>query len=198
MTLTPRQVNRVLKKLPWWLQLIVLVTVVLSSFWLQRTPTEPALVSAQLETESVGLASGSADLFLVTRVVDGDTLKVRIADTEETVRVVGINTPETVDPRKPVECYGKQATQAMKDLVLGQSVRLESDPTQQNTDRYGRLLRFVFLPDGRDVGLELIQAGFAQESLYSTTPHRYHEAYVIAQQQAQGQALGLWSSEACL
>src|SRR3990167_2746686 len=75
---------------------------------------------------------------IVTRVIDGDTIQV---ETSETVRYIGINTPETVHPDKPVECFGQQAANKNKELVLGKSVTLEKDVSE--TDRYGRLLRVV-------------------------------------------------------
>lgn len=192
MKLAPTQVNRVMKKLPWWLQILVVVLFFASTFWLQAAPTEPALIQSSAHTEL------PAEYASVIRVVDGDTLRVQVGEEEETVRLVGIDTPETVDPRRDVECFGEESTQAMTELVSGQSVRLERDSTQQNRDRYGRLLRFVFLSDGRDVGLELISAGVAQESLYSNKPHAYHDLYVQAEQEAQAEERGLWATDACL
>lgn len=142
-------------------------------------------------------ASTSTELYPVTQVVDGDTLKVQLGDKKETVRVVGINTPETVDPRKSVECFGKEASNRAKELLMGQTVRLESDSTQSDRDRYGRLLRFVFLANGDDVGKQLIEEGFAQESLYSNTPHKYRQSYLEAQERAQAEKRGLWAEESC-
>lgn len=81
----------------------------------------------------------------VTRVVDGDTIHVDIAGQDFPVRYIGMNTPETVAPDKPVECYGPEASARNKQLVTGQTVELEKDISE--TDQYGRLLRFVWLPD---------------------------------------------------
>ncbi len=164
-------------------------------------PTLP--IATQSADLSVDTASSSAtkdseeQAFLVTKVVDGDTIKVLLGGKTETVRIVGINTPETVDPRKPVECFGAEASAKMKELVENQTVHLETDATQSDRDRYGRLLRFVFLPDGTDVGLVMIREGFAQESLYSTTPHKYRQTYVDAQKQAANESRGMWNAEAC-
>ena len=151
---------------------------------------EAAVLSAQTATPA-------ADLYAVTKVVDGDTIKVTIDDRIETVRLVGINTPETVDPRRSVECMGKEASAFAQQLVLGAVVRLEKDPTQGDRDRYGRLLRFVFLSDGTDVGKALLLAGFAHESLYSSKPHRYRTEYLSAQATAQVGQKGLWNPSAC-
>lgn len=142
-------------------------------------------------------ASPSSQLHRVARVVDGDTIRVLIADKEEIVRLVGINAPESVDRRVDVQCLGVESSNYLKTLLDGVSVMLEPDPTQSDRDRYGRLLRFAFLPDGTDVGLKLLAEGYAVESLYSAKPHRYRELYVEAQQQAQAQQKGLWNPATC-
>src|SRR3712207_834205 len=85
----------------------------------------------------------------VVKVVDGDTLDVKNKEgITERLRLIGINTPETVDPRKPVECFGKEASNRAKTLLHGGTVTLEFDPTQDTRDKYGRLLAYVILPDG--------------------------------------------------
>ena len=136
-------------------------------------------------------------MYEVISVVDGDTLKINIDGIVETVRLVGIDTPETKHPSKPVECLGKEATEELKKLVSGKNVILENDETQSNRDRYDRLLRFVFLTDKTDVGLELIKRGYAHESLYSSKPHKYHQDYVYAESEAERLNLGLWDKSVC-
>jgi len=147
-------------------------------------------------TEVLGVTNKSESVQVVS-VTDGDTIKVEIDGSVETVRIVNINTPETVDPRKPVECMGVQASEKMSQFVLDRNVRLQEDSTQQNKDRYDRLLRFVFLEDGTDVGLEMIKLGFATSAPYGSTPHEYLEMYEAAQQSAEQQKLGLWNKENC-
>jgi micrococcal nuclease len=159
----------------------------------------PASSASALPSPSVlGTASPSTGFYPVIRVVDGDTFKVGINGVTETVRIVGVNTPETVDPRQPVECFGKEASAKAKEILNGQNVRFEKDTTQQDRDRYNRLLRFVFLENGTDVGLKLIQEGYAQESLYSDKPHVYREQYLAAQQEARQNKRGLWADDACV
>jgi len=119
--------------------------------------------------------------YLVSRVVDGDTIRVIIEDQEKVVRLVNINAPESVDPRKHVECLGKEAAQVMAQLVEDATVSLELDLTQSSEDRYQRLLRFVFLEDGTDVGLQ----------------HKYLQEYELAQQEAIKFERGLWDPSAC-
>jgi micrococcal nuclease len=131
----------------------------------------------------------------VTSVVDGDTIKVSLGGETVTIRIIGIDTPETVNPRSPVQCYGREATNNMKLLVDGKTVYLEVDPSQDDRDRYKRLLRFVFMPDGTDVGLSMIADGFAHEYTYDK-PYTYQQKYLAAQENARKENRGLWS-EVC-
>ena len=107
------------------------------------------------------ISTGNNNLFKVTRVVDGDTIKVVINNKEESVRLIGIDAPETVDPRKPVQCFGNEASDRAKLILTNQLVRLESDVTQGNRDKYGRLLRFVFLQDGTNFNKLMVSEGYA-------------------------------------
>ncbi len=132
----------------------------------------------------------------VVKIIDGDTIEVLIDGKKEKVRVLGINTPETVDPRRPVECFGKEASDKAKSLLSNQSVRLESDPTQNDRDKYGRLLRYVFLSDGTDYGLTMIKDGYAYEYTYEI-PYKFQKEYKKAQSEAENRQEGLWSSATC-
>jgi micrococcal nuclease len=149
--------------------------------------------STQTEPEVRGVSEEQA---VVTRVVDGDTIVVSVGAEELTVRLIGINTPETVDPRRPVECFGKEASAYAKELLTGKTVRLQDDPTQQNRDRYNRLLRYVFLEGGTNVNGLMIQQGYAYEYTYDT-PYQLQEDFISAQKQAEVSGIGLWSDEAC-
>lgn len=164
------------------------------------SPSIPVSVSLELQaSDEAQISSPSAELFTVVSVTDGDTFKVRIGEQTEAVRVIGIDTPEVVDPRQPpVQCFGKEASGRAKALLIGKKVRLEQDTAQQDRDRYGRLLRFVLFEDGTDFGLQMIREGYAQESLYSDTPHKNYGAYVEAQVQAKAEKVGLWADDACL
>ena len=100
----------------------------------------------------------------VLRVVDGDTLVALLDDEpgEWTIRMLGINTPETVDPRRPVECFGKEASEKLKSLLPPDSrIRLAPDPKADERDKYDRLLRNVFLADDTDVNALMVRDGFA-------------------------------------
>ena len=113
-------------------------------------------------------AAWSSEAARVTRVVDGDTLVVSIAGVEERVRLIGVDTPETVHPQKPVEYFGKEASAFTKRIAEGQSIRLEADPQNANRDKYHRLLRYLYLPDGRLLNAEIIRQGYG--SAYTRFP----------------------------
>lgn len=125
----------------------------------------------------------------VVRVVDGDTIVVAIDGEEYRVRYIGIDTPETVHPDKPVEWMGPEASAANKALVEGKTVYLEKDISE--TDQYDRLLRYVFLEDGTFVNAELVRLGYAQVSTYPPDV-RYVDLYLEMQRAAQAAGRGLW------
>lgn len=132
----------------------------------------------------------------VIRVVDGDTIVVSLDGKNEKVRLIGINSPETVDPRRPVECYGKEASAFMKSLLTGKQVKLESDPTQSNRDKYDRLLRYVFLEDGTFVNEQMIIQGFANEYTYEL-PYQYQSEFKKTEKEAKIKGKGLWGKNTC-
>lgn len=132
----------------------------------------------------------------VLNVIDGDTVLVEISGVRETIRIIGINTPETVDPRKPVECFGKEASIQAKKLLDGQIVQLETDVTQGERDKYSRLLRYVFLVGNTDFGKQMIFDGYAYEYTYAK-PYKYQQPYKAAQSTAQATKRGLWSTSTC-
>lgn len=125
----------------------------------------------------------------VIEVIDGDTIKVEVGGTVYTVRYIGIDTPETVHPSKPVEWMGLEASEANRQLVEGQTVYLEKDVSE--TDRYGRLLRYVFLVDALFVNAELLRLGYAQVSTYPPDV-RYQDLFLAMQQEARAAGAGLW------
>ena len=129
----------------------------------------------------------------VTRVVDGDTVEAVLTDGRQlTVRLIGIDTPETVRPGVEVECGGEQATEAMRGLVEGQQVSLVSDPTQDAVDRLGRSLFYVGRVDGLDVGEEMIRLGWAEVYVFEFDFERL-AAYRAAQRAARDSDSGAWA-----
>lgn len=132
----------------------------------------------------------------VVRVVDGDTLKVSMDGNEETVRLIGINTPETVDPRRPVECFGKEASSRMKEMAQGKLVYVETDVSQGMRDTYGRLLAYVYLEDGQMLNRKMIAEGYAYEYTY-LAPYTYQAEFRQLQNLARVSKYGLWSDTTC-
>jgi len=126
----------------------------------------------------------------VIRVVDGDTIRVRIGGREYTVRYIGIDTPETVKPGSPVECFGPEAKRRNEELVGGKVVELEKDVSE--TDRYGRLLRYVYV-DGRMVNAILVEEGYAQVATYPPDV-KYQELFLKLQRRAREEGRGLWGA----
>lgn len=134
--------------------------------------------------------------YRVVRVVDGDTLAVDINGKSETVRLIGVDAPESVHPSKPVQCFGKEASAKLKELLEGEQVRMEQDPTQDDKDRYGRFLRYVFLEDGRFANQLIIEEGYAHEYTYEA-PYAHQAEFKKAQEQARLEQRGLWADGAC-
>lgn len=132
----------------------------------------------------------------ITNVVDGDTVDVLIDGQTERLRLIGIDTPETVRPNQPVECFGREASAFAQALLNGQDVLLEDDPSQDDRDRFGRLLRYVWLPDGRLVNYEMIVQGYAFEYTYAL-PYTYQAQFRAAQLAAREAQTGLWSPSTC-
>ena len=128
----------------------------------------------------------------VTRVVDGDTLML---DGGERVRLIGVDTPETVHPRKPVQCFGTDASKFTKRLAQGQTVRLEFDQANAHVlhrDKYQRTLAYVYLLDGLLINREIIRQGYGHA--YTHYPFRYLEKFRAAEREARRNSRGLWGA----
>jgi micrococcal nuclease len=192
------------KTLSWFAALVFVLMMV---FGFLALPTEKkAEIAVQNSASNSEVATNSSEIKseivkseegIVSRVVDGDTLEVTVGDKLMKIRVIGINTPETVDPRKSVECFGQQASAEAKKMLLNQKVYLEKDSTQGEKDKYDRYLRFVWLESNNvDYGKQMIVNGFAFEYTYGT-PYKYQLEYKLAQQSAEADKKGLWADDAC-
>jgi len=152
------------------------------------TPTRPAA--------TVSPAPGVAAR--VARVVDGDTLKVTVSGRTDTVRVIGLDTPESVKPGTQVECYALQASAEAKLLLpVGSAIRLQADRTQAARDRYGRLLAHVWLADGTLFAERMIRGGFGIHDIYEGVPSIYASRLAAAEAAARAALRGLWSPTTC-
>ena len=132
--------------------------------------------------------------YKVLRYVDGDTIAVDMDGTSETIRFIGIDTPETHKPNTPVQCYGPAAAAHTKNLIAsgGGRVRLAGDTLGTNRDRYDRLLRYVYLPDGQFVNEINIREGYA--FYYPFFPFSKKVEFAAAQAEAQTTKRGLWGN----
>lgn len=126
----------------------------------------------------------------VTRVVDGDTIHVRVAGADETVRLLGIDTPELHRPGTPVECGARAAARTLTRLAEGRRVSLVTDPTQDERDRYGRLLAYAVTRGGVDLGEAVVRRGWAEVYVFDR-PFRRVGRYRAAAEAAQRAGRGV-------
>jgi len=131
----------------------------------------------------------------VTRVIDGDTIEVFENNHVSKIRLIGVNTPETLDPRKEVECFGLEASMFLKKELEGKKVKLEADKTQTDKDTYGRDLRYVFLND-ININKKIIEEGYGFEFTYKK-PYFYQEDFKKSEKLAKENNKGLWNKDAC-
>jgi micrococcal nuclease len=124
--------------------------------------------------------------YLVTRVVDGDTI---VLERIGKVRLIGVDTPETVDPRRPVQRFGKEAGDFTRRLVDGKRVRVEYDWNRK--DKYNRTLAYIYLADGTLVNAEIIRQGYGVA--YTRFPFKYLDEFRKIEREARGNERGLWA-----
>jgi endonuclease YncB( thermonuclease family) len=130
---------------------------------------------------------------IVLKVVDGDTIDIRDDNRGRLrVRILGIDTPETKKPGVTVGCWGPEATEFAQSTLVGQRVALVPDPTQDQTDRYGRTLAYLVRADGWDYSIEAARAGAAHSYVYGGVPVSRYEAIAEAEREAQAAHRGLW------
>lgn len=149
-------------------------------------PPKKLVAIPQTSTQAAVLGETQQKQETVSRVIDGDTIELTNG---KKVRYIGIDTPEVVDPRKPVECFGREAANQNRTLVEGKTVWLEKDIS--DIDRWGRLLRYVYVGDVF-VNDTLVREGFAKASTYPPDV-RFRERFRNAQQEARDQRKGLWA-----
>ncbi len=166
---------------------IVLAAVVVAVVTLTTRGSAPAARPA-------GVPSDAAGPYRVLRVVDGDTVHVSLHG-DTTLRLIGMDTPETVDPRKPVQCFGRQASARAHQLLDAREVYLEYDASQGRRDVYGRTLAYLWV-GGRLYDEQMIAEGYAHEYTYDA-PYRYRNAFRAAQRAARRADRGLWSPRTC-
>lgn len=130
------------------------------------------------------------ELVEVVKVIDGDTIKVKVNGEEESIRLIGIDTPEKN------ECFEKEATKRAKELMENKKIKLEADSSQDDNDKYGRLLRYIYLEDGILVNKKLIEEGFGTEYTYKID-YKFQTEFKEAEKMAKWQKVGIWADGVC-
>lgn len=171
-------------------------TVTKTESTLEASPQSVTTQESASQTETPEAQSNASATYNVVEVVDGDTVKLNINGTIETVRLIGIDTPETVHPSKPVECFGIEASNKAKTTLTGKTVTFETDASQGTRDKYGRLLGYIILSNGTNFNKMMIEQGYAYEYTYST-PYKYQSAFKTAEQNARTSGAGLWAEGVC-
>jgi micrococcal nuclease len=170
--------------------LLILLTLIVGATT-QKVP--PVAAPAQSAGAALPLPQS---WYQVTRVIDGDTIEVSIDGAKEKIRLIGLDTPELVDPRKPVQCFAQEASDYAKKILANQKVRIELDESQGVRDKYGRMLAYIFLADGTLFNKYMIEHGYGHEYTY-THPYHYQSEFNLAEQNAQKEGRGLWAPRVC-
>ncbi len=169
------------------LALAALVAILLAGC---RPDQAPRLATSPAERATWPAVPSDAAVAKVERVVDGDTFVAAVAGRRERIRLIGVDTPETVDPDRPVQPYGKEASNFAKRMLDGRTVRLAGDVEPR--DRYGRLLAYVWLPDGTFWNALLAAEGYAQ--LITIPPDvTYAGLFRRLVDEARSASRGLWA-----
>ena len=163
-----------------WLSLFIAVFIILGQHY------------GWFDKVSSSVVSNDPGMYRIVKYDDGDTIVVDMNGTDETIRFIGVDTPETHKPNTPVQCGGPEAA-AYTKTSLGKfgKVRLESDALSSNRDRYGRLLRYIYLPDGTLWNENLIQNGYG--FAYTYFPFTKSAAFTADEHAAISAKKGLWA-----
>lgn len=174
---------------------LIILTFSIKSLFFRNTPA-PTANPPKKEIYEKQPVQKTGGYHSVIRVVDGDTIVVDINGELTKVRLIGLDTPETIDPRKPVQCFGVEAADKAKGVLSGQKVKIETDPSQGTRDKYGRLLAYAFLPDGVLFNKIMIEEGYGHEYTYRL-PYKYQKEFKATERQARELKKGLWGDGVC-
>ncbi len=162
-----------------------------------KTSDTKQSTQSSVTTRTSTKSSPLGGVYTVSHVVDGDTVDAQDANGTIRIRLLGVNTPESVDPRRPNECYGKEASAYVKSVLQNRQVSIALDPQKPTMDDYGRVLAYVFRDDGLFVNKDLITKGFGYEYTYHKEVYKYQQDFKQAQSVAQKGGAGLWSANTC-
>ena len=171
-------------------RLIVSLVILGASALTYYLQSHPAAQQSSTPNQVMGVTQPG--YYKVTHVADGDTISVDMNGKTETIRMIGVDTPESVKPNSPVQCYGKEASDFTKQNLSNQTVRLEADPTGDNRDKYDRLLRYVYLQDGTLWEQKLISEGYG--FAYLSFQFTKQTDFASYQAHAKDAKLGLWNT----
>jgi micrococcal nuclease len=172
---------------------IALFTMLLAIVLSVLTSEDPTPIET---IDDVSEPAGERTRALVERTVDGDTIVVLIDGVKHTVRFIGLNAPESVDPRRADQCFSHEASEYMRSLTEGAIVTLIADESQDDVDKYGRLLRYVE-KDGVDLAAQMITDGYAFEYTYRGSEYARQAEYDVAEANAAATKRGLWAEDTC-
>ncbi len=163
------------------ISLVVTLILATAGYYANQHPEQAAQVAGTIPAGS----------YRVVDFSDGDTISVDMNGKTERIRMIGVDTPETHDPRKAVECFGQAASEFTKNLIGTGTVRLEADSLSTNRDRYDRLLRYVYTSDNKLVEAEIIKEGYG--FAYTSFPFSKLDEFRRYEKEAREQNKGLWS-----
>jgi micrococcal nuclease len=175
-----------LKKIDLKILLIICLIILFSH---SNIPT----VSELLDQLGYGENETSFEKAIVVDVVDGDTIKVNLDGKEETVRLLLIDTPESVKPNTPVQPFGKEASDFMKKTLIKSNV-VQIEKGNPERDKYGRLLAYVWF-DGENINKKLISKGYARVAYVYPPNTKYLEEFRQEEKKAKEKKIGIWSIE---
>jgi micrococcal nuclease len=134
--------------------------------------------------------------FTVTNIIDGDTVEGRYNGKIEKLRLIGIDAPETGSPYRTKECFGTEATAHLKQLLHNKSLTVQTDPSQDERDKYARLLGYLITEDQKNIAQQMILAGMAEEYTYKNT-YQYQDLFREAEKEAKQNKQGMWADGMC-
>lgn len=143
--------------------------------------------------ERVKIPEQKNELYKVVKVIDGDTIVVDTDGKKETIRLIGIDAPEIGGGSQKKKCFGKEAEEFAKNILSDANIGLEKDETQNDRDKYGRLLRYAVMENGNNFNEQMIRGGLAREYTYKTA-YKYQKEFKLAEQEARKSKKGLWDA----
>lgn len=178
--------------------IIIFITTISYIIYLPFKNNSPSNIFKRLTAEKI--IRNTADLpennYPVLKIVDGDTIDILIENQTIRVRLLGINSPESVAPRRSVECFGEEASQYLKKILKDSIVRLEKDVNKPDTDEYGRWLRYVYVYN-LFINQEMISNGYAYEYTYHDEYYTFQNEFKNAEKNARESQIGLWNKKTC-